>query len=350
MNLPLPGQPLAAIREQFQQARQGGVRHREIAEKLQLSEGELIAAHIDAEPSSLMRATRLQPHWQGLLTAIAGQGEVMALTRNASCVHEKEGIYAPAMAQAQASVMRGKQIDLLCRFEHWQHGFSVSESSEKGVQRSLQFYDAAGTAVHKVFLRPHSHLPAYLALVEQFAEADQQPGIVISQPLVPNGVADFHAFLAAWEEVHDARDLHTLLSQCQGRCLLYLQQLAAETVQAVTVGSARILLECAAAETVDTLILVGNAGVTQAHQGPVDKVVVMGPWLNVLDPGFNLHLREDHIASAWIVLQSGMYGLFSSLVLLDSAGALIALFASANVAGKPETKAWAALIERLPKV
>jgi putative hemin transport protein len=109
------------------------------------------------------------------------------------------------------------------------------------------------------------------------------------------------------------------------------------------------LLELAADEAVAPLILVGNAGVTQAHQGPIDKVVVMGPWLNVLDAGFNLHLREDHIASAWVVVQSGLHGMFSALVLLDQAGAVIALFASANVAGNAE-KAWAGLIERLPKV
>ena len=350
MNLPLPGQTLAAIREQFQQARQGGVRHREIAEKLQVSEGELIAAHIGAEPSSLMRVTRLQPHWQSLLTAIAALGEVMALTRNASCVHEKEGVYAPVMEQALASVMRGKQIDLLCHFEHWQHGFAVSESSEKGVQRSVQFYDAAGTAVHKAFLKPHSHLPAYLALVEQFSDSDQQPGIVVSQSLAVSGASDFPAFLAAWEEVEDARGLHALLTNCQGGCQPYLRQLVAETARPVPLESARVLLEQVAMEAVDILILVGNAGATQAHQGPVDKVVVMGPWLNVLDPGFNLHLREDHIASAWIVVQSGMHGLFSSLVLLDQSGALVTLFAAAHVTAKPEAKGWAELVERLPKV
>ncbi|MNU07363.1 hemin-degrading HenS.ChuX domain protein [compost metagenome] len=75
----------------------------------------------------------------------------------------------------------------------------------------------------------------------------------------------------------------------------------------------------------------------------------MGPWLNVLDPGFNLHLREDHIATAWVVIQSSLHGLFSSLALLNEGGELITLFASANGTGKSEAQAWAQLIERLPR-
>jgi hypothetical protein len=47
----------------------------------------------------------------------------------------------------------------------------------------------------------------------------------------------------------------------------------------------------------------------------------MGPWLNVLDPGFNLHLREDLIASAWIVRKPTADGVVSSLELFDAGGA-----------------------------
>jgi len=346
MNLPLTNDPLAAIREQFALARKAGLaRHREIAENLHISEGELIAAHIGAEATALMRATRLQPRWVEVLTALASLGEVMALTRNASCVHEKEGRYA---AVTGASV-RGVHIDLHCHFAQWQHGFAVEESGEKGVQRSLQFYDATGTAVHKVFLRPHSDLSAYLALVDHYADANQQPGITVQSLPVTGVEADFPAFLAAWDAVSDARDLHALLAQSQGGALSYLQQMCAESVLAVSVNAARTLLENAATEAVSVCILVGNAGVTQAHQGAVDKVVVMGPWLNVLDPGFNLHLREDHIASAWVVVQSSVQGMFSALTLLDQSGGLIALFAADRVADKPEAVAWAALIDRLPK-
>lgn len=350
MNLPLNNLVLAEIKQQFQLARQAGrARHREIAEQLEISEGELIAAHIGAPADGLMRVTRLQPDWHALLKAFASLGQVMTLTRNAACVHEKDGVYSAVTEQANVVSVYGEQIDLQCRLEQWQHGFAVEESGEKGMQRSLQFYDAAGGAIHKVFLRPHSDVTAYLALVEQFSDINQQPGIT-PKPCVPTAaIKDFPSFLVALDMVHNARGLHAVLAQCDGGCLPYLQQLAAEMAEQVPVNAASKLLEAAAVEAVECLILTGNTGLTQAHSGPIDKVVVMGPWLNVLDPGFNLHLREDHIATAWVVIQSGLHGLFSSLALLNEGGELITLVASANGTGKSEARAWAQLIERLPR-
>lgn len=351
MNLPLKNPVLDEIRQQFQLARQaGGARHREIAEQLNISEGELVAAHIFAPESTLMRATRLRPDWYALLVACAALQQVMALTRNAACVHEKDGVYSTVTEQANVVAVHGDQIDLQCRLEHWQHGFAVEESSEKGVQRSLQFYDAAGVAVHKLFLRPQSDAAAYGALVERFADADQLPGINTQPCAATTAIQEVASFLVALDMVQDARDLQSALTQCQGGCLPYLTALSPETARQVPADAARRLLETAAAEALEMLILTGNAGVTQAHSGPINKVAVMGPWLNVLDPGFNLHLREDHIGSAWVVTQSGVHGLFSALALLNQAGELITLFASATVTGQPEPKAWAEVIERLPKV
>lgn len=351
MNLPLKNPVLDEIRQQFQLARQAGrARHREIAEQLNISEGELVAAHISAPESALMRATRLRPDWYALLVATAALQQVMALTRNAACVHEKDGVYSTVTEQANMVAVRGEQIDLQCRLEHWQHGFAVEESSEKGVQRSLQFYDAAGVAVHKLFLRPQSDVAAYGALVERFADPDQLPGIRVQPCVATTAIQEVASFLVALDMVQDACDLHRVLAQCYKGCLPYLTQLSPETAREVPAHAARQLLETAAAEAFETLILTGNSGVTQAHSGPIDKVAVMGPWLNVLDPGFNLHLREYHIASAWVVTQSGVHGLFSALALLNQAGELITLFASAPVTGQPEPKAWANVIERLPKV
>jgi hypothetical protein len=37
------------------------------------------------------------------------------------------------------------------------------------------------------------------------------------------------------------------------------------------------------------MCFVGNRGCIQIHTGPVKNIKIMGPWLNVMDPGFNLH-------------------------------------------------------------
>jgi hypothetical protein len=47
-------------------------------------------------------------------------------------------------------------------------------------------------------------------------------------------------------------------------------------------------------QAMPVMIFVGNMGCIQIHGGPVEKIVPMGPWINVMDPRFNLHLRADH--------------------------------------------------------
>ena len=75
----------------------------------------------------------------------------------------------------------------------------------------------------------------------------------------------------------------------------------------------------------------------------------MGPWVNVLDPGFNLHLREDHIASAWVVKKPTADGLVTSLELFDAQGETIAMFFGERKPGKRESCEWRALIDNLLK-
>jgi putative hemin transport protein len=70
-------------------------------------------------------------------------------------------------------------------------------------------------------------------------------------------------------------------------------------------------------------------------------------WLNVLDPGFNLHLREDHIASAWVVKKPTVDGTVTSLELFDPAGDTIAMLFGKRKPGQPELPEWQATVERL---
>ena len=146
------------IRDHFSTLRRTSkARHRDIADTFKISEGELIAVHVgmaDDDSPSILQATRLRPEWSAIIESLEPLGEVMALTRNASCVHEKTGVYRKASHHNQRGLVLGGEIDLRVFYHQWAHGFAVSEQSEQGVQRSLQFFDAAGTAVHKIFLKP----------------------------------------------------------------------------------------------------------------------------------------------------------------------------------------------------
>ncbi len=344
----------AFIRQQFVIERQSGkARHRDIAEKLQISEGELIAAHVGAgHEEPLMRATRLQPVWPTLIKSLEPLGEVMALTRNLSCVHEKTGVYTNVSDSNHVGLVLGAEIDLRAFYSQWAHGFAVSETGENGIQQSLQFFDASGTAIHKVFIKPQSHVAAYETFVAQFADADQQPGLVplpVATPVAeqPDGSIDVDGFQAAWAALQDTHDFFALLKKF-GVSRRQSMRLGEERfVQQINPAGARQLLETAASDNVAIMIFVGNPGMIQIHSGLVKKIAVMGPWLNVLDPGFNLHLREDHIASAWIVRKPTVDGLVTSLELFDQHGEVIAMFFGERKPGKPELATWRTLVEDL---
>lgn len=313
------------------------------------------ATHADAMPAdaaSPLHAIRLAPRWPELIAGLEPVGEVMALTRNASCVHEKVGVYRQASAQAQVGLVLGGDIDLRIFYTHWAHGFAVTEATEQGPQRSLQFFDATGTAIHKVFLKPQSDVPAYLALVERFTDAQQQAGLTpqTAEPAnaeKPDAAIDVAGFRAAWAGLRDTHDFFGVLRRFGVTRTQGLRLADPDYVQQVEVSSAHQVLEAAAHDGVPIMVFVGNRGMIQIHTGPVQRVAVMGPWVNVLDPGFNLHLREDQIASAWGVRKPTVDGVVTSLEIFDAQGEVIAMFFGERKPGKPELCEWRLLIERL---
>ena len=84
-------QSIYSIRQSFGTFRVNEqMRHRDIAKRLEISEGELIAAFLGIDTSPLaigeMQAVRLLPKWTEITAAIESLGEVMALAPNAACV------------------------------------------------------------------------------------------------------------------------------------------------------------------------------------------------------------------------------------------------------------------------
>ena len=75
------------IRERFAQKRQHGLRAKDAAEALHLSEGAMIAAH-GGDHERPLKAVPLRAEWLDILKGLEVCGTVMALTRYDSTVHE----------------------------------------------------------------------------------------------------------------------------------------------------------------------------------------------------------------------------------------------------------------------
>jgi putative hemin transport protein len=357
-----PAADAAALRQGYREARaSGAARHRDIAAALGVSEAELIAAHT-GQPSPVpgrvgLSATRLQPHWSTVVAALPTLGEVMALTRNAGCVHEKNGRYEKVSGEGPVGLVLGRDIDLRVFYQAWAHGFAVHEVAGEGTApaRSLQFFDAHGTAVHKVFARSGTDLEAWDALVHCFTDRTPRTGFSVAPPPVrkadrPDAEVDVDALRADWAALRDTHEFFGLLKRHRvGRvqALRLADPRFVQPVEAGADGAARELLRAAADAGTSIMVFVGNPGMIQIHTGPVQRVQVMGPWLNVLDPGFNLHLREDHIESAWLVRKPTTDGVVTSLELFDADGETLAMVFGERKPGKPELPAWRALTDRL---
>ena len=344
----------ASIRASFRDARRSArARHRDIARNLQLSEGELVAAHVGsfAADESPLRSRRLRAEWPQIVAALEALGEVMALTRNESCVHEKTGVYREVGGGSHVGLVLAGAIDLRLFYANWAHGFAVEEALADGAtQRSLQFFDAQGVAVHKVFLRPNSDVDAYAVLVDRFASPDLTPGIVVTVATPPeaerdDASIDIDGLRTAWASMRDTHEFFALLRKFNVTRTQGLRLASPAFVEQVDNASVHEILTRAAQEGVPIMVFVGNPGIIQIHSGPVRRVEVMGPWLNVLDAGFNLHLREDHIAQAWLVKKPTSDGLVHSLELFDAAGGTIAMFFGERKPGQAERCDWRELLD-----
>ena len=322
------------------------IRPRDAAQKLGVSEAELLAARIGDG------VQRLNGGWGDLIRRMPELGQVMTLTRNESAVHEKVGTFENIRVMGQMCLVLGADIDLRIFFGQWHFGFAVDTPIADGVRRSLQFFGEDGSALLKIFLREEDRLTAYQAVVADHLSDDQSPAIAVTDAPVAKAdrpdadidVEELHRRWAALKDVHDFRAM--LMDLGVGR-VQALRLVGAEFAEQADVASFRQSLDGAAAGKLPIMIFVGNQGCVQIHTGPVDRLKEMGHWYNVLDPDFNLHLRQDQIASAWVVRKPTTDGIITSLEIYDADDNQIAWMFGERQEGQPENTQWRGLMREM---
>lgn len=349
-------EPNQIIRTAFATMRRTGPRrHRDIAKILSLSEAELLAAHCGIQqPQEVvtLEATRLSVQWSEQISTLEALGPLMALTRNASCVHEKTGVYKPVSQTGDIGIVLGEAIDLRIFYNNWHLGFVVIEKTARGLQHSIQYFDRYGVAVHKVFLLTDSHIAAFVDFKNRFAEKDQSTNVYIaSKALTKGDCADSEIDIAGlqreWGEMGDTHDFFLLLKKYSVSRSQAFRLVGAQFVQAVRPGECRRILNLVADKKIPIMVFVANPGVIQIHTGLIQNISVAKGWLNVLDPDFSMHLRQDQIVSAWVVRKPTVDGMVTSLELFDHSGELILMLFGQRKQGMPENIQWRSLLDRL---
>jgi len=322
------------------------LRTRDLATRLGVSEAELLDARVGAD------VTRLRPDLAHLLQELPGIGRVMTLTRNDAAVHERKGTYKKGWVRGLIGLVVGKDIDLRLFPAHWAAAYRVTVQAGPRHLDSIQVFDAQGTAVQKIYVQPEADRAAWSALITDLTHDNQAPGTFTTTPAptpAPKPESfDPDAFLAAWSTLADTHHFHGLL---RDHGISYHDAFAVAegrfTRRLPTTVSLE-LLEAAATKELPIMVFVGNRGCIQIHTGPVKRIVARNGWTNVLDPDFNLHLKDALVASAWAVTKPTDDGTVTSVELLDAHGTVLVRYFGERKPGKPELPEWRALVQELP--
>lgn len=308
----LHADPAAALAERYAAWRAENPRGylRNAAKDLGVTELELLVATGD-ESLVPLRVDDVP----GLLADIAAWGELRTMTRNDHAVLEQTGRYdnleffGPAMGQTVGS------IDLRIFATRWAHAFGQVTEGRDGPRCSVQVFDAHGVNVHKVFT---NDVEAYQRLVSAWAQEPRPPAFPAIEPVAaetvrPDADVDVEALQRRWDALQDTHDFFGLLRELGVTRTQALRLAGPERARAVDPLGLETALRGAADDGETVMIFVGNYGLVQIFIGEIHRVVRTEGWLNILDPGFDLHVRDGSITDAWVVTKPTRHGPVRSL-------------------------------------
>ncbi len=320
-----------------------GLRAYDAAEALAASEVELVAAGCTGP------VVRLRSDWKGIFEGLPALGTVMALTRNAHAVHEKVGRYEDVQVRAHGGLVLGPDIDLRLFLNRWHSAFAVTGERH----RSLQFFDGQGRAVHKIFARPETDMSAWEGLIAGFGETGVPASLILrrgpSAPQKKPASGGREALRDAWAALKDTHDFVVMLSKFGLERTEAFRLVGRDMAQPVRNTALRLGLEKAAESGQPIMVFVPNKATIQIHTGPVTNLKTVGDWFNVMDPGFNLHVKETAIAESWIVRKPTVDGTITSIELFDSDGGVIAYVFGARKPGQAEAAGWRVIADALAR-
>jgi len=359
----------ASLSERYDalRASQPRLQARDAAKTLNVSEADLLAIGIGKTVTRLQEGENVP---REIMRRALDLGTVMALTRNENGVLERTGVATKLKPQEEitgldadkekerearmrniAGGYLGGEIDMRFTFKNWKYAFAVVQPGKDGVvSRSLQFFDAHGDAVHKVYVKSEAGVPVFDKLVADFRNPVQSADLkVTAAPLKaaekPDSAIDVKEYQMAWNELTDVHQFNRLLGEFGMSREQAMRLAPASSVQRVTPLAVRQLLEESAKQKLEIMAFLGNEAAIQIYSGKVSKVQEAGGWFNVLDPEFNLHLRDNAFNSGYVIKRAGV----TSVEFFDKNGELVVSFFGVRERNKPQPQSWVDVTAALPK-
>lgn len=286
------------------------LRAREAAEALRTTEAELFEAKCGE--NSCRRLRPVAEGFFGFLQDLGGSGEFMSLVHNGVAVHEKYGDFADCAFDPEAGEVSGPSISFSADMNNWIYGFAEArEITVRRRQTSLHFFDAHGVAVYALYSSNHTDQAALDEVLSRWV-ADDLPPIEIDP--APSPIS----------EVPDGSNAFQISKEIVTRAL-----------------------ESAAEDCIPVAITVATGGCTQRHDDVIKTVRPKGPWINVFDKKFHMHLHRENLTEVWCVAGEGDQGRTRSLNVFDSEGRRVFRMAGSSNEGAESLGKWSALLDDL---
>lgn len=319
------------------------------AAQLGVAEGALVDARSTTDEVS--RLAPRGPRFAQVMHGLKSVGPVMTLTRNEACVHETKGALSYVAIEGAMGQVTGA-IDLRLFLNRWKVGYAIVEETKSGIRHSLQVFDDHGQSILKIYAQSDADMTAWHALVSQHTGESEIPTSFSPPsdpaPARPDSQVDVDDLRSRWRALNHSHDFFAMLREVGAGRQQALRLAGQDLAAPLPTVAIRNLLQGASASEVPIMCFVGNPGCIQIYTGPVERIAEMGPWLNVLDERFNLHLRQDKVAAAWLVRKpTASRGLITSIELFDANETMICQFFGSRPPGGPENPTWRSLAESL---
>ncbi len=279
----------------------------------------------------------------------------MALTRSDACVLEHKGNFQKIEINGEFPNGIGTVIGPIEQrvfFSAWRYGLVVEKETPRGPSRSFQFFDKQGDAILKVFTQNDTDMEAFYQIKSFYEAAYQDPNVALESFETPEYETniDIKAFASDWANMKDTHEFFGMIRKYKLHRQEALRLIGKEYAYQIAIDNLEKVLNHASETQLPIMIFAGNRGNIQIHQGKVKVIRMMGDWLNVLDPRFNMHLDLAQIKHAWVVKKPTEDGIVTSIELFDHNAQLAAQFFGLRKPGLRENQDWAALVNSFESI
>ncbi|MDR2863682.1 MAG: hypothetical protein LBV54_07425 [Puniceicoccales bacterium] len=228
------------------------------------------------------------PDYAAFFNGLAQFGETLVLARNDGAVLEKDSVLH-FEEKDHYFIATGDGVRLAFGKASLAHVFVVH--AEKWVRRGIQFFDASGNAVFKLYFRDDAKIPAFDEWIKPWLSADQSPALAtipVPAPALPPTHCGAHAHEGTSGHCGAHKSVATLIN--------------------LPPESYKTLLEAAAKSGEPITLSLANANSFFSVTATIQKTAPSGPWFNILDDTLHMHLSVDAVKSASAFLGAASSG------------------------------------------